>query len=474
MKSQANNRGQVAVELIFLSAIVVTMIAGFVSLAASFLQLSVRAQNDEQAFAIAEAGINYYEWHLAYSPEDFEDGTGHVGPYIHNYYNKNGTEIGQFTLTITAPPPGSTIVNIKSVGTVLADSSIQKSVEVRLGIPSFAQYAWVLNASTTFGSTAQVYGQIDSNGGLYFQNGSVAHNLVESALNTYSGPTTCNGSSTEWAVYTDGDSCPPAALSTSTSAVFLAGRSTGVPAVDFAEITQDLATIKSEAQASGTYFPSSTVQGYDLALATTSYSVYKVTALTTAAGGCTNSLNQNGWGTWSIKTETLYATGTIPYNGDLFFEDNLWVRGHINNTRVTIAAGRFPVNSATYANITLNSSTYYGNFNGSDTIAIISQNNINIGLNSDNNMTIDAALIAENGRIGRYYYSSSCGSNDTRASLTTLGIMGSNQQSGVAYGDGTGYQSRTYNYDANLLYAPPPSFPLTSDSYSLISWQELQ
>lgn len=460
--------------MIFLAAIVVTVIAGFVSLAASFLQLSVRAQNDEQAVEIAEAGINYYEWHLAYAPQDFEDGTGHAGPYTHPYYNKDGTQIGQFTLTITPPPTGSTIVTISSAGAVVADGSVKKVIQVRLGIPSFAQYAWVLNASTTFGSTAQVYGVIDSNNGLYFQTGAVAHNLVESGLNTFSGLTTCNGSSTQWAVYTDGDNCPPAALSTSTSNVFLAGRVLGVPAVDFTGITEDLATIKSDAQASGTYFASSSVLGYDLFLQSTTYSLYKVTALTTAPNGCTNSDNQSGWGTWSIKTESLSATGTIPQNGNMFFEDNLWVRGQVNNRRVTIASGRFPASQSTYSNITVNSSTIYTNFNGSDTIALIAQNNVNVGLVSDNNLTIDAALIAQNGRIGRYYYSANCGSNDVRSSLTTFGILASNQQSGFAYGDGTGFQARTYNYDANLLYSPPPSFPLTTDSYSLISWNELQ
>ena len=146
----------------------------------------------------------------------------------------------------------------------------------------------------------------------------------------------------------------------------------------------------------------------------------------------------------------------------------------MDGVRVTIASGRFPVNASTYSNITVNNSLTYTNFNGSDTIALIAQNNINVGLNSDNNLAIDGALIAQNGLVGRYYYSSSCGTNSTRASLTTFGTIGSNQQSGFAYGDGTGSQSRTYNYDANLLYAPPPSFPLTSDSYSLLSWQELQ
>src|SRR5580692_7644023 len=93
-KSVGLRRGQVAVELLFLSAVVVTLIAGFVSLAASFLQISVRSENDAQAQAIAEAGVNYYEWHLAYAPEDFQDGTGHTGPYAHTYYNKDGIDIG--------------------------------------------------------------------------------------------------------------------------------------------------------------------------------------------------------------------------------------------------------------------------------------------------------------------------------------------------------------------------------------------
>jgi hypothetical protein len=180
---------------------------------------------------------------------------------------------------------------------------------------------------------------------------------------------------------------------------------------------------------------------------------------------------------WSIQTETQYATGTIPQNGDMFFEDNLWVRGHVNGARVTIASGRFPANPTTYSDITVDNSITYGNFNGSDTIALVSQNNINIGMNTDNDLTIDAALIAQNGLIGRYYYNSHC-SDPTRNSLTTLGTMATNLPSGFAYSsNGTitsGFNTRTYNYDANLLYSPPPSFPLTTNGYQLISWEEVQ
>ncbi len=49
-----------------------------------------------------------------------------------------------------------------------------------------------------------------------------------------------------------------------------------------------------------------------------------------------------------------------------------------------------------------------------------------------------------------------------------------NQRYGFAYtGEtDTGYQIRQLNYDGNLLYGPPPSFPLTSDQYTIISWEE--
>ena len=463
--------GQLAIELLFLSAIVIALVGGFVSLAASFLNLSVRAQNEAQAQAIAEAGIEYYKWHLAYSPQDFTDGTGHPGPYVHQYYNKTGQDIGQFSLVIVPPANGSTIVTITSTGSVTADASIKKVIRVRLGVPSFAQYAWVLNSPVYFGSTAQVYGTIYSNNGIHFDG--VAHNLVESALTTYTDPDT---GKKEWAVYTDGppaDPQPPTAYSSQPS-IFTAGRAIGVPAIDFNGITADLAAIEAQAQASGTYWGSSGAQGWDLALATTSFSLYKVTAISSPSRNCLySSSGQAGWGLWSIASESLYTTGTIPQDGDMFFADNLWVRGHVDGARVTIASGRFPANPTTYSSITVNNSITYTSFNGSDTVALVAQNNINIGYASDNTLTIDAALIAQNGWIGRYYYSSYCGADYLRNSLTTYGTMATNQRSGVFYGN-SGYENRTYNYDANLLYSPPPSFPLTTDGYQMLSWQELQ
>jgi len=467
-----SRRAQISITIVFFAAIAVILVSGLVFLASSFLQLSVRSLNKLRAFSIAEAGIEYYRWHLAHAPQDFEDGTGSAGPYIHNYYDKDGNLIGAFTLTIMPPPAGSTVVMIQSAGTVLADSSIKKIIQVKMAIPSFAQYAWALNDFVSFGTSAQVYGAIQSNAGIHFDG--VAHNLVASALTTSTDPDT---GLTQWAVYTDNspaDPQPPTALP-SRPDVFMAGRSIGVPAINFTQLTQNLSTIKAQAQASGTYFASSTVSGYDLALATSGlYTIYKVTALTAAPNHCTNP-GQTGWGTWSIATESLFATGTIPANGDMFFEDNLWVRGTINNKRVTIAAGRFPDNPTTRASITVNNRVTYTNYNGSDTLALIAQNNLNIGLMSDDSLRIDGALVAMNGSIQRYSYpSTQCGITGSRTLLTTDGMLATNIRSGFYYSSNDGYQARNYNYDGNLLYAPPPSFPLSTSQYSIISWDEVQ
>ena len=105
---------------------------------------------------------------------------------------------------------------------------------------------------------------------------------------------------------------------------------------------------------------------------------------------------------------------------------------------------------------------------------MVAQNNFNVGLLSNDTLTIDGALMAQNGRVGRHYYSSSCGSSYRRSTLNLYGMIGTNIRYGFAYTDGTGYATRNINYDGGFLYAPPPSFPLSSDQYEVISWKELQ
>ena len=105
----------------------------------------------------------------------------------------------------------------------------------------------------------------------------------------------------------------------------------------------------------------------------------------------------------------------------------------------------------------------------------IYQNNINVGLQSEDDLRIDAALIAQKGRVGRFFYSHDCSATYyKRQTLTLYGMIATYLRYGFAFTDGTGYQIRNLNYDANLLYAPPPSFPLTSDQYVTLSWEEIK
>ena len=127
--SHHHRKGQLAVTIVFFAAIAVLFITGLIFLASSFLQSSVRSLNKLRAFSIAEAGIEYYRWHLAHAPQDFQDGTGHAGPYVHNYYDESGNLIGTFTLAITPPPGGSTVVIVQSTGNVAADASVIKAIK---------------------------------------------------------------------------------------------------------------------------------------------------------------------------------------------------------------------------------------------------------------------------------------------------------------------------------------------------------
>jgi hypothetical protein len=164
----------------------------------------------------------------------------------------------------------------------------------------------------------------------------------------------------------------------------------------------------------------------------------------------------------------------LPENGALFVEDDLWIDGTISTARLTIGAARFPENPTTYANVTINNNLTYTNYDGQDILGIIAQNNVNTGLISADNLRIDAALVAKNGRVGRYYYPASyCSPYDIRQSLTLFGLIASNGVYGTRYSDGNGYQNRVITYDANLLYFSPPYFPSTETAYDIITWREL-
>jgi len=481
-KRTEKQKGMIIIQAIVFGSIAIVLISGLVTWASINIKASKNTINKELAFQIAEAGIDYYRWHLAHDPDDFQDGTGAAGPYVHNFLDKSNNIIGQYSLDITPPPIGSTLVIIRSTGTVSADPNVSSEVEAQLAIPYLAKYAVAANANMRFGSGTEVFGPIHSNGGIRFDG--LAHNIVTSAKDSYTDTDSdsCNAGFS-FGVHTclaPSDPSPPNPVP-SRPDVFEAGRQFPVPVVDFAGFTSDLANIRTDAQSDGLYFADSGRLGYHVILQTDdTLKLYRVNSLMpTASGWCRNWAGEDRWGTWSIRTETLLGTYAFPNNGLIFLDDDVWVDGQINTARLTIASGKFPENPSTYTNIIVNDDLLYTNYDGQDSIALMAQGDVLAGLYSQDDLRVDAALVAQNGKIGRnFYYWPYCPIGSHRTTITLYGIIATNQRYGFAWGCGascwSGYINRNIIYDANLLYSPPPSFPLTSDQYITISWKRIR
>jgi hypothetical protein len=331
-----------------------------------------------------------------------------------------------------------------------------------------------------------------SNGFIDF-NGGTAFNLITSSRTTGTSTilTNCDGVDKCWGVTSfasPSDNRPPQSLTTTTSR-FTAGRDIGIPAVDFAGVTVDLNQMRTAAQADGRYYGASgSGLGYHVVLKTNDvFDIYTVNTLATDGGSCQA---KQWWNTptcpvvanasWSIGTQTLLAGNVaFPTNGIIFAEDHVWVDGTIQTARITIVAAKLP-DGGSPKNIIVNNNLLYTTKDGQDVIGLIAQDNFWVGAKSANNLEIDAAVIAQLGRVSRMGYKN-C-TNTQRSSITFYGMFASNQRyaygnlgSGcTSFGTLSGYQtSRTYVYDPNLLYAPPPSFPLTTDQYEILSWDEI-
>jgi hypothetical protein len=481
MNHPTQPNGYISMYVLVFSAVSLIILSGLVIWADTTVRAVFRDSDKAQSFMLAESGIEYYRWHLAHAQKDYRDGKTTSGPYVHTVTDKDGNALGSFSLTITPPDTGSTVVTIQSTGTLASNSSAQKIIEAKMAIPSFAKYSAIVGDFVRFGEGTEIFGAVHSNYGVRVDG--IAHNLVTSSIEEYNDPDHSGGN--EFGVHTHTapvDPAPPTAVP-SRPDVFMAGRQFPVAPIDFVGVTQDLANIKASAQADG-FYRSSTAkneEGYHVVLKTNdTFDLYKVNATLKTPNGCTDVQGQQDWGTWTISTQTLLGNYPFPHNGLLFFEDDVWVDGTINTARLTIGAARFPETPSNHAHIIINNDVRYTNYNGQDILSFIAQGNISVGLQSEDDLRIDGALVAENGRVGRYYYRNASGSQQrcspyhARQTITMYGMIASQERYGFAYTDGTGYQNRIIIFDPNLLYSPPPSFPLTADYYTPIFWNESQ
>lgn len=466
-KNLNSQRGSILIFQIIVIAVFSMVMLAVLQNAVTQLQLTRSTIAREQAFHIAEAGINYYEWRLAHYPTDFKDGTGAAPTthspfpnpcYEHTMYDADTNDVlGKYCLEITAPPTGSTIVTIKSIGYTLTNPNVRRSVTTRYGIPSLAQYGFLTNSNAWIGSSESVVGQMHSNGGIRFDG--TGNAPITSAKTTYSCTPTfgCSPTVTKPGIW---GSAPQ-----STQNFW----SFPVPNVDFSTMTSNLSTIKSSAQSAGIYLPPSNAQGYSLVFNSAgTVTVYKVTSLRSHATGYdVNGAAHNE--DIDYNARSLQFTQAIPANGLIYIEDKTWVEGTVSG-RALVAVAKLPYSASTAPTIYIPNNILYTAKDGSSALGLIAQKDIVVTYYAPNTLEIDAALIAQNGSTQFFYYSGNV--------KTTISVYGTIGSYGIwtwswVNGSGTivsGYQNTITNYDAYLLYAPPPSFPITSNGYQQISW----
>lgn len=183
MHSSTKHRGYILIYTLVFGSIAALTLGGFVNWGVRYLRVANHTVLQESAARVSDAGIEYYKWHLAHAPTDFQDGTGEAGPYVHTYKDKDGNVLGTYTLTITPPTGGSNIVTVQSEGVSAIDPTVKKTVTVQLAQESVAHYAVLSQASLFFPAGTEIFGAVHSNGGIRFDG--LAHNVVTSAQTTY-------------------------------------------------------------------------------------------------------------------------------------------------------------------------------------------------------------------------------------------------------------------------------------------------
>jgi len=503
-----NNGSALAYGLVILFAVSIILVS-ILQFVVSQMKYSIRTTTKEQAFQIAEAGVYFYRWYLAHETSvlsakqlnEFWSGGSALG--VANAYEiefPQGNPIGKYKIEVTAPETNSTIVTVKSTGWTYKEPNLKRIVQVRFRKPSWSEYAVVTDSDIRFGTGTTINGKIHSNGGIRFDG--IAQNLITSLKETYDDPD--HSGSPEFGVHTHkntsgvvnesfrADEALPNNVPVRND-IFVAGRQFPVAEVSFTGFSEDNSYMKEQAQnpngtninncnSTGCHF-NSAGEGRRIILKNDgTFDICTVRALADSSSYSISSYRRNsGGGSCTTCSGNCLKNYTIPNGGIIFVENDVWVEGKINNKKVTIvASNNSEINPATNGkNIYIGRDNLtYTNYDGKDVVGLVAQKDISVIRDSLSNLTIDAALLAQNGRVGREfypgYYKSSITINGAIATKLRYGFtyVGSNYNCGDGVLIGNGYCTRNLNFDNDLLYYPPPYFP-TGDAYAIDLWEEL-
>lgn len=483
MNILSNKRGSLLVTILFITTLFLTIYTGIISVNLLRQKLYLQQVAKQQALHVAEAGANYYRWHLAHNRTDFFDGgsnpggPGPYGPYIHNYTDPTGTISGTFSLMVTPPPSGSTLVTIESTGWMDNFPNIKRKIVVSYGIPSLAHYSFLTNTEAWFGPSENLHGEVRSNTGLRIDG--MNDSIVTSAVTTYYCPSyhgcswgSCSSPCT-WISSLSRCRCP---------AVWGAGPNSSlwsfpVSNFDFTSISTNYTDLHTLASTTGDHY-NSAGRGYHVVFNSNgTYNISRIDNLNNLrqeddSGSCKNIAER-------ISSETSIATNkAVPSNGVIYIHDNVWVEGTLNGKVTLVAVNAVPEGSDVIADrksILIANNLRYLARDDNHMLGLVAQKDIKIYHDAPpDDLIIDGFLLAQNGRVFRNYY---CNSGDriVKNSIEIYGGIISYGMWNFTYVSGAtvidGYRNTNTIYDSNGTYAPPPSFPTTGE-YVFISWNE--
>jgi len=454
-----NKKGSYLPVILLASVLFLAFSTAIITLSMSNVKIANLHNSKITSMSIAEAGINYYLWHLSHNNQDYCDGQASCDSntsFKHDYTDQSGKVLGTYELFITPPSAGQSSIAVKSIGKVNGKSPT-RTIITTIGMPSFSKYTLLVNGTQLWvGPNEKIDGSVHVNGSGIYSQGIVTGNASSTEQNYQS-----------WNWGTQPGVSGPNPLTDHYKGTI----SYPVPRVDFTQLDVDIRSIRDEAKSGkGDYYdnaPSGSV-GYHIVLKTdNTYDLYRVKSFDNAG--------------LDITKETLLGNHIYPSSGVIFLEDDTWVNGTINGQKITIVAADPEENGSKQKRIIIPNPIKYMKYDGTDKIGLITQTNITVSHNADTNMEIDAAMIAKNGYISicpEIEKSNNCPAHPkgyVRNKIKVYGSMAHNTGLvwTVNWGGGvqSGYKATETVMDSFNVLDPPPKFPLTG-TYVILSWRE--
>lgn len=429
----------------------------------------------ERALQIAEAGVEYYRWHLAHFPSDITDGTGLPGPYVHVYDDPESGPIGEFSLEIGGDVLCGEVqvIQATSTGYTYKDPNIKRTLVVRIARPTVADYSYLVDSNVIAGSSRTIIGPYHSNGVVKMDANNLS--IVTSKINVADcGPTGLGDCGTYW---------------NDINGVYGSGTHPewwrwGQPDIPFSNFDFDFGQIETKATTDGIYLPKisddTTSFGYYLELKNDkTVDIYEVRSIwkwiISQTPGSQNISFPELVGNMNTY-RTFLRNEPIPQACPLIYaSDRTWLEGEVSG-KVTVVAN--DVGAATPDLFLQNNITY--TTGGGDGLTVLAERNLLIPLYVPDHMTINGVFFAQKGSYGRNYYADCTGCTAVtgytaykeQSELTTNGTVVSKMRTGTQWGTVQGFETRNDSYDRNLAESPPPMTPFTSPDFRFIEWRE--